>query len=109
MISGLKTLLAKASELGVEECVIGMPHRGRLNTICSIMDYPVEQLFNKIEGNNDMPEEYYNACDDVVSHIALSKKKSFIGMGKINFIKKLLNKKHSKLINKIKNLINIYL
>ncbi|KRX07891.1 hypothetical protein PPERSA_10279 [Pseudocohnilembus persalinus] len=102
MISGLKTLLAKASELGVEECVIGMPHRGRLNTICSIMDYPVEQLFNKIEGNNDMPEEYYNACDDVVSHIALSKKKSFIGMGckesPIN-VSLLHNPSHLELIN----------
>lgn len=58
-ITGLKALLAKASELGVEECVLAMPHRGRLNILTNILDYPPQHLFRKVKGFNDMPDEFY--------------------------------------------------
>lgn len=58
-IAGLKTIFAKASELGVEEVVLGMPHRGRLNVLCNLLDYPYGDLVRKIQKKNDMPKEYY--------------------------------------------------
>lgn len=58
-----------------------MPHRGRLNTLCNVLDYPPDHLFRKIKGNSEMPEEYYNSVDDVVSHIAVTKTKTFRGTG----------------------------
>lgn len=78
-ISALKALCAKASELGVKECVLGMPHRGRLNILCNVLDYPAEHLMRKIKGLSDMPNEFYTGIDDVISHIAISKTKRFVG------------------------------
>jgi probable 2-oxoglutarate dehydrogenase E1 component DHKTD1 len=74
-------LFAKASELDVKEIVIGMPHRGRLNVLCNLLDYPPEDLMRKIKGYNDMPSTFYTGIDDVVSHIAVSRKKKFVGAG----------------------------
>lgn len=67
--------------MGVKEAVIGIPHRGRLNILCNILDYPPEHIFRKIKGLYDMPLEFYNGIDDVVSHIAISKTKRFTGTG----------------------------
>jgi len=77
MIIALRTMFAKSSELGVTDVVLGMPHRGRLNTLVNIMDYPSRDLFYKMQGKCDIPEEYHNKVDDVVSHIACSNKKIF--------------------------------
>jgi probable 2-oxoglutarate dehydrogenase E1 component DHKTD1 len=45
--------------LGVEEIIMGMPHRGRLNVLCNLLEYPYGDLVRKIQGLNDMPIEYY--------------------------------------------------
>lgn len=70
-------MFARASELGVSDIVLGMPHRGRLNVLINLLDYPARDLFSKIMGKCDIPEEYYNRTDDVVSHIACSNRKTF--------------------------------
>jgi 2-oxoglutarate dehydrogenase E1 component len=49
-IPALDALVQKGSELGVEEFVIGMAHRGRLNILCNIMGKTYEQIFNEFEG-----------------------------------------------------------
>ena len=36
---------------GVDEIVMGMPHRGRLNVLVNIVDKPYEQIFTEFEGN----------------------------------------------------------
>ena len=77
MIIALRTMFGKSSELGVTDIVLGMPHRGRLNTLVNIMDYPSRDLFHKMLGKCDIPEVYYNRVDDVVSHVACSNKKIF--------------------------------
>lgn len=77
MIIALRTMFAKSSELGVTDIVIGMPHRGRLNTLVNIMDYPTRDLFYKMQGKCDIPSDFYNRVDDVVSHIACSNRKTF--------------------------------
>ncbi len=77
MIIALRTMFAKGSELGVSDIILGMPHRGRLNTLINIMDYPSRDLFYKMQGKCDIPSEFYNRVDDVVSHIACSNKKVF--------------------------------
>lgn len=68
----------------MQDIVLGMPHRGRLNVLVNLLDYPSKDLFAKIMGKCDIPEEFYNRTDDVVSHIACSNRKRFItgGSGK---------------------------
>ncbi|NDK56772.1 2-oxoglutarate dehydrogenase E1 component [Pontibacter fetidus] len=49
-IPALDALIDKGSELGVEEVVIGMAHRGRLNVLANIMGKTYEQIFSEFEG-----------------------------------------------------------
>lgn len=49
-IPALDALISKGAELGVEEIVIGMAHRGRLNVLANTMGKTYEQIFNEFEG-----------------------------------------------------------
>ena len=33
-----------------------MPHRGRLNFLCSLLDYPPRDVMRKIKGYKELPE-----------------------------------------------------
>lgn len=50
-IPALDAIINKGAELGVEEVMIGMAHRGRLNVLANIMGKTYEQIFNEFEGN----------------------------------------------------------
>jgi 2-oxoglutarate dehydrogenase E1 component len=50
LISGLDRLVHRAASMGVEEIVMGMAHRGRLNTLVNIFDKDIEELFGEFEG-----------------------------------------------------------
>ncbi|MCF7804411.1 MAG: 2-oxoglutarate dehydrogenase E1 component [Candidatus Marinimicrobia bacterium] len=50
LIPGLDAVLEKGAELGVEEVVLGMAHRGRLNVLANIMDKSYEEIFSEFEG-----------------------------------------------------------
>ena len=77
MVVALNTIFARASASGYSDIVLGIPHRGRLNVLVGLLDYPVRDMIYKITGKNDMPEEIYTLVDDVVSHIACSNKKLY--------------------------------
>jgi len=49
-IPALDAIINYGSELGLEEVVIGMAHRGRLNVLTNIMGKTYEQLFNEFDG-----------------------------------------------------------
>jgi 2-oxoglutarate dehydrogenase E1 component len=49
-IPALDAIINRGSELGVEEFVIGMAHRGRLNVLANIMGKTYQQIFNEFEG-----------------------------------------------------------
>lgn len=49
-IPAIDAIINKGAELGVEEVMIGMAHRGRLNILANIMGKTYEQIFNEFEG-----------------------------------------------------------
>jgi len=51
-IPALDTIINTASDNGVEEVVIGMAHRGRLNILANILGKTYEQIFNEFEGKS---------------------------------------------------------
>jgi 2-oxoglutarate dehydrogenase E1 component len=50
LIPMLDTLVEEGGALGVEEMVIGMPHRGRLNVLANILRKPYEMILAEFEG-----------------------------------------------------------
>ena len=53
-IPALDKIINRSSELGAEEVVIGMAHRGRLNVLANIMGKTYEQIFSEFEGNTEI-------------------------------------------------------
>jgi len=51
-IPGIDRIIQRTAELGVEEVIIGMAHRGRLNVLCNILGKTYEQIFNEFEGGS---------------------------------------------------------
>ncbi len=49
-IAAIDAIINMASSRGVEEFVIGMAHRGRLNVLANVMGKTYEQIFNEFEG-----------------------------------------------------------
>eukprot|EP00955_Chlamydomonas_euryale_P119126 366573-Chlamydomonas_euryale.AAC.54 len=50
LIPGMKTMIDQAADLGVENVVIGMPHRGRLNVLANVVRKPMRQIFSEFTG-----------------------------------------------------------
>ena len=50
LIPGMKALIDSAADLGVENVVIGMPHRGRLNVLANVVRKPMSQIFSEFSG-----------------------------------------------------------
>ncbi|WP_245931167.1 multifunctional oxoglutarate decarboxylase/oxoglutarate dehydrogenase thiamine pyrophosphate-binding subunit/dihydrolipoyllysine-residue succinyltransferase subunit [Actinokineospora auranticolor] len=63
----LDTLLDKAAEYELDEVVIGMPHRGRLNVLANIVGKPISQIFQEFEGNLDPGQAH--GSGDVKYHL----------------------------------------
>lgn len=50
LIPSLDAVIEKGAELGIEEFVIGMAHRGRLNVLANILEKPYENIFKEFTG-----------------------------------------------------------
>ncbi|MEO8794363.1 MAG: 2-oxoglutarate dehydrogenase E1 component [Daejeonella sp.] len=50
VIPALDSVIQKGAELGIEEFVIGMAHRGRLNVLANIMNKTYTDIFSEFEG-----------------------------------------------------------
>ncbi len=53
LIPMLDALLGDCAEAGIEELLVGMAHRGRLNVLANLVGKPHEQIFREFEGNID--------------------------------------------------------
>jgi 2-oxoglutarate dehydrogenase E1 component len=49
-IPALDAIINKSASLGVQEVVIGMAHRGRLNVLANVMGKTYDYIFNEFEG-----------------------------------------------------------
>ncbi|MBA6157114.1 2-oxoglutarate dehydrogenase E1 component [Tenacibaculum sp. S7007] len=77
LIPGVSVALRDAAEkYGVEECVLGMAHRGRLNTLVNIFKKPVRDLFSEFEGKDF---EDQDIDGDVKYHLGLTLSKEYKG------------------------------
>ncbi|MDP4205837.1 MAG: 2-oxoglutarate dehydrogenase E1 component, partial [Bacteroidota bacterium] len=50
LVPALDAVIERGAELGIEEFVIGMSHRGRLNVLANILQKPYENIFKEFYG-----------------------------------------------------------
>lgn len=62
LIPILAAMIDKGAELGVEEFVLGMAHRGRLNVLTNILDKSYTDIFTEFE-DNYIPNSYEGSGD----------------------------------------------
>lgn len=85
------------ADLGVEEVVVGMAHRGRLNVLTNIMQKPYEQVFNEFEENVHL-EAYSDG--DVKYHMGYSSQIETPN-GKRVSLKLMANPSHLEAVNPV--------
>ena len=75
LIPAISNVLFYAVEkYDVKECVLGMAHRGRLNTLVNIFRKPMNELFSEFDGK-DFEDE--NIDGDVKYHLGLTLDKTY--------------------------------
>jgi 2-oxoglutarate dehydrogenase E1 component len=70
LIPMLDTLVSRGVTLGVEEVVLGMAHRGRLNVLANFMGKAIEQIFAEFDGVRDEENSFFDG--DVKYHLGFS-------------------------------------
>jgi len=78
LIPGIEQILKRGGQLGVKEVMIGMPHRGRLNTLVHVMHKSYTALFSEFQGRSSQPEEM-RGSGDVKYHLGASADREFDG------------------------------
>lgn len=70
ILVSLDTLFRSASSHGIDDVVISMMHRGRLNALVCLLQYPMELMVRKLKGKSLVPETLVG-YGDVLSHIGM--------------------------------------
>ena len=78
MIPGIEQILKRGGQLGIRDVVIGMPHRGRLNTLVHVLNKSYTALFSEFQGRSSQPEEM-RGSGDVKYHLGASADREFDG------------------------------
>ncbi len=81
LIPALDALIEGAAKDGVEEFIVGMAHRGRLNTLTNIFGKPAQDIFSEFDGK-DYEEEVFDG--DVKYHLGWTSKRLTDGGYQVN-------------------------
>ena len=78
MIPALESVIKYGGQLGVNEIVFGMAHRGRLNVLTNVMGKPFKIVFHEFAGGSDNPDDI-GGSGDVKYHLGTSADREFDG------------------------------
>jgi 2-oxoglutarate dehydrogenase E1 component len=98
LMPALESILRVGAELGIEEFVLGMPHRGRLNVLANFMGKPYSAIFSEFQGNASHPEQVHGS-GDVKYHLGTSTDRA-IG-GHIVHLSLAANPSHLEAVNPV--------
>jgi 2-oxoglutarate dehydrogenase E1 component len=97
-IAGLDAIVNIGVESGVQEVVIGMAHRGRLNVLANTLGKTYEQIFTEFEGSV-LPTQSFGS-GDVKYHMGFSSQVT-TPSGKSVYLKLLPNPSHLEAVNPV--------
>ena len=76
LIPAMEQVIKRGGSLGVQDIVIGMPHRGRLSVLANVMGKPYRAIFNEFQGGSFKPEDV-DGSGDVKYHLGASSDRTF--------------------------------
>ncbi|MGZ8335981.1 MAG: 2-oxoglutarate dehydrogenase E1 component [Allosphingosinicella sp.] len=78
MVPALEAVIKYGGAYGVQQIVIGMSHRGRLNVLANVMAKPYRAIFSEFAGGSANPEDV-GGSGDVKYHLGTSSDREFDG------------------------------
>ena len=97
-IAALDAIINKATEGTVEEVVMAMAHRGRLNVLANILGKTYDQIFNEFEGTAILDQSFGDG--DVKYHLGFSSQVT-MPSGKLVHLKLAPNPSHLEAVNPV--------
>ncbi|MBV8119963.1 MAG: 2-oxoglutarate dehydrogenase E1 component, partial [Alphaproteobacteria bacterium] len=98
LMPALEAILRCGAALGIEEFVIGMPHRGRLNVLANFVGKPFAAIFSEFQGNSTNPDHVHGS-GDVKYHLGTSGDREVDG--KIVHLSLAANPSHLEAVNPV--------
>ena len=97
-IPAIDKIIRRSAELGAEEVILGMAHRGRLNVLANIMGKTYEEIFSEFEGT--MTPDLTMGDGDVKYHLGYN---SYVDTpeGKKIYVKLAPNPSHLEAVNPV--------
>ncbi len=78
LVPAMEQIIKRGGALGVDEIIIGMPHRGRLNVLAAVMGKPYRVIFHEFQGGSSLPSDI-EGSGDVKYHLGASSDREFDG------------------------------
>ena len=78
LIPLIEQIMKRGGQLGLEEIVLGMAHRGRLNVLTNVMGKPFTAVFAEFQGQSSTPDDVLGS-GDVKYHLGTSSDRDFDG------------------------------
>lgn len=97
-LPGLQAIMRTSAKMGVKEMIFGMPHRGRMNVITTILGKPYAELLSIFHGNLNFPE-WVSSSGDVKYHLGASTDREI--EGKKVHLSLLSNPSHLEAVNPV--------
>eukprot|EP00958_Prasinococcus_capsulatus_P010279 scaffold998_cov411-Prasinococcus_capsulatus_cf.AAC.24 len=100
LIPGMKALIDRSSDLGVEAIVMGMPHRGRLNVLGEVVRMPLASIFGEFEKKKKERTEEWEGSGDVKYHLGTSYDRPTVSGNRIH-LSLVANPSHLEAVNPV--------
>ncbi len=78
LIPALEQIIKRGGAMGLQEIVLGMAHRGRLNVLSQVMAKPHRAIFHEFKGGSYAPDDV-EGSGDVKYHLGASSDREFDG------------------------------
>jgi 2-oxoglutarate dehydrogenase E1 component len=78
MVPAMEQIIKRGGAMGVQDIILGMPHRGRLNVLTGVMGKPYRALFHEFQGGSTVPLDI-DSTGDVKYHMGASSDRAFDG------------------------------
>ena len=98
MLPALEQIIKRGGAMGVEEIILGMAHRGRLNVLAAVMGKPYRAIFHEFQGGSAAPDDVQGS-GDVKYHMGASSDRAFDG--NVVHLSLAANPSHLEIVNPV--------